>query len=52
MQGATGTAPMLRKRSRWQTWTPTWGSERKRKDRAWEKKQWKTEAQRYLPTGR
>jgi len=31
---------MLRKNSRWQIWSKTYGSERKRNDRAFEKKQW------------
>ncbi|UUG69430.1 hypothetical protein SEA_SHAM_105 [Streptomyces phage Sham] len=34
---------MLRKRSSWRTWTRTYGSEQKRNDRAFEKRQWRRE---------
>lgn len=41
MQGSWDHGPMLRSRSRWQNWLPTYGSERKRNDRAHENRQWR-----------
>ncbi|UTN92354.1 hypothetical protein SEA_STIGMA_107 [Streptomyces phage Stigma] len=36
---------MLRKNSSWQNWSKTYGSPRKRNDRAFEKRQWVRECQ-------
>lgn len=49
MQGSWERGRMLRKTSSWQTWTKTYGSERKRNDRAHEKHQWKKAANAMHP---